>query len=1061
MDTYVIANLLTDKAFHAEWIRSIQIGFLQTELGNDKDYLATRVSFKLNLLGPSMTVQTACSTSMVAIAQAIQSLRAGESDMAMAGGVTITLPEKKGYYYTPDGLLSQDGRVCTFSDEATGTVFGNGAGIVLLKRLSDAQRDGDHIHAVIRGAALNNDGGVKHSYTAPSVDGQVEVITMAQQDAGVEPETISYIEAHGTGTPLGDPIEVAALTKCFRRQTDANSFCTLGSLKPNIERLYVASGVCGVIKTALALEHAQIPPLLHYESVNPKIDFETSPFRIQTTLTDWVSKDGPRRAGVSSFGVGGTNGHVVLEEAPAEAARPVSKCPFQLLLMSARTETARDEVAARLSKVDPETNFADTAFTTAIGRRAFAKRRICVASDWASLPDVKIYDGSPGNVAGPLTFMFPGQGAQHVGMARELYECEKIFRDHLDFCATYLQKQIGADLRDVLYPEVADEVATDRLKETVFAQPAIFVIETGLAKLWQSWGISPAAMIGHSVGEFAAACLAGVFSLEEGLTILATRGRLMGDLPGGAMLSVRLSEDAIQPYLGEADLAAVNGKDLCVLAGSHEIVATVQARLEADGVTVKHLHTSHGFHSRMMDPVIDPFAAEIAKATLRKPEIPIFSTVTGDWLTESDACDPQYWARHLRQPVKFYDSIRALADSRENQTFLEIGPGQTLAALGRQSVGREGGHGFHASSVHASGGASDYEQLLTTLGRLWLNGVSVDWQSYYAIETPRRVVLPPYPFERKRHWVDPVPMTADPNVSLQSSQTILSPVATITTPPRRDRFAAKMRESFSELSDILEEELDGDASFLELGFDSLLLTQVSKAFQDDFGTKVTMRQLIDELPSIDAMVEHLDATLDPSAFVPKKAAPPAPVVTAPVAQTSVTALPAAAVSMQATPVPLPVMPAVSADSGLLGTVIHQQMTLMQQQLSLLQCGAPLAAEPEAVASAAHKPAPALTPEPEKDAPAQAAHGPYKTINRTRDEGLTDQQQAFIADLTKRYNAKTAGSKSARRSIVTASPILGQQTDSTGCGKTCVIKLLSRRPKAHVSRTSMAMTTLIL
>ena len=972
-----------------------------------------------------MTVQTACSTSMVAIAQAIQSLRAGESDMAMAGGVTITLPEKKGYYYTPDGMLSKDGRVCTFSDEATGTVFGNGAGIVLLKRLSEAQRDGDNIHAIIRGAALNNDGGVKHSYTAPSVDGQVEVITMAQQDAGVEPETISYIEAHGTGTPLGDPIEVAALTKCFRRQTDANSFCTLGSLKPNIGHLDVASGVCGVIKTALALEHAQIPPLLHYERANPKIDFETSPFRIQTTLTDWVSENGPRRAGVSSFGVGGTNGHVVLEEAPAEAARTVSKRPVQLFLMSARTETARDEVAARLSKVDPKTNFADAAFTTAIGRRAFAKRRICVASDWAFLPDVKIHDGSPGNAAGPLNFMFPGQGAQHVGMARELYECEPIFRDHIDFCATYLQKQIGADLRDVLYPEVADEVATDRLKETVFAQPAIFVIETGLAKLWQSWGILPAAMIGHSVGEFAAACLAGVFSLEEGLTILATRGRLMGDLPGGAMLSVRLSEYAIQPYLGGADLAAVNGKDLCVLAGSHENAATVQARLEADGVTVKYLHTSHGFHSRMMDPVIDPFAAEIAKATLRKPEIPIFSTVTGNWLTESDACDSQYWARHLRQPVKFYDSIRALAASQENQTFLEIGPGQTLATLGRQSVGREGGHGFHASSAHASGGASDYEQLLTTLGRLWLNGTSVDWQSYYAIETPRRVVLPPYPFERKRHWVDPVPMTADTNVSLQSSQTIHSPVATTTTPvimpttpSRRDRLAAKMRESLSELSDIPEEELDGDASFIELGFDSLLLTQVSKAFQDDFETKVTMRQLIDELPSIDAMLEHLDATLDPSAFAPEEAAAPAPVVTALVAQTPVTALPAAAVSMQATPVPLSVMPAVSADSDLLGTVIHQQMTLMQQQLSLLQGGAPLAAAPavlpvqvpEAVAPAAHKPAPAPTPEPKKDAPAQAAHGPYKPINRTRDEGLTDQQQAFIADLTKRYNAKTAGSK---------------------------------------------------
>lgn len=1035
LDTYVIANLLTDKAFHAQWIPSIQVGSLQTELGNDKDYLATRVSFKLNLRGPSMTVQTACSTSMVAIAQAIQSLRAGESDMAMAGGVTITLPEKKGYYYTEDGMLSKDGRVCTFSDEASGTVFGNGAGIVVLKRLADAQRDGDHIHAVIRGAALNNDGGVKHSYTAPSVDGQVEVITMAQQDAGVEPETISYIEAHGTGTPLGDPIEVAALTKCFRQQTDAKSFCTLGSLKPNIGHLDVASGVCGVIKTALSLEHGQIPPLLHYERPNPKINFETSPFRVQTSLTDWVSDNGPRRAGVSSFGVGGTNGHIVLEEAPTQVERSFSKRPAQLFLMAARTESARDEVASRLAKVSADTNFADAAFTTAIGRRAFAKRRICVAGNWESLSERlsggKVQDGSPASAADPLNFMFPGQGAQHVGMACELYECEPVFRDHIDFCATYLEEQIGADLRDVLYPEVADEAATNRLKETAFAQPAIFVIETGLAKLWQSWGISPAAMIGHSVGEFAAACIADVFSLKEGLAILATRGKLMGDLPGGAMLAVRLSEDAIQSYVGDADLAAVNGKDLCVLAGSNDMIAAVEARLESDGVTVKHLHTSHGFHSRMMDPVIDPFAAEISKATLRKPEIPIFSTVTGDWLTDADACDPDYWARHLRQPVRFFESIRTLAATQENQTFVEVGPGQTLATLGRQSVGGEGGHGFHASSAPASGGASDYEQLLTTLGRLWLNGADIDWQSYYAIETHRRVVLPPYPFERKRHWVDPTPMTADPNISLALPETNPVPVATTTTtpvimpttPPRRDRLAAKMRESLSELSDIPEEELDGDASFLELGFDSLLLTQVSKAFQDDFGTKVTMRQLIDELPSIDAMVDHLDATLDPSAFAPEEspvsaaeAAPAVPAAT--VTQMAAPALVPTAV-MPAAPMSAPTMPAVSADSGLLGTVINQQMTLMQQQLLLLQGGVSAhATAPSPVAAPASAApivqelasAPTPTPEPKKDAPTQAAHGPYKPINRIRDEGLSNEQKAFILDLTKRYNAKTAGSK---------------------------------------------------
>lgn len=1029
LDTYVIANLLTDKEFHAQWIPSIQVGSLQTELGNDKDYLATRVSFKLNLRGPSMTVQTACSTSMVAIAQAVQSLRAGESDMAMAGGVTITLPDRKGYYYTEDGMLSKDGRVCTFSDEASGTVFGNGAGLVVLKRLTDAQRDGDHIHAVIKGAALNNDGGVKHSYTAPSVEGQMDVITMAQRDAGVSPDTISYIEAHGTGTPLGDPIEVAALTKCFRRATDKKGYCVLGSLKPNVGHLDVASGVCGVIKTALALEKGEIPPLLHFKRPNPKIDFDSSPFRVETTLSKWEC-EGARRAAVSSFGVGGTNAHVVLEEPPEAVARRASPRAAHLVVLSARSESAREEASHRLANFAKVTDvsLADASFTAITGRRVFAKRLVCVARDWQHLREKltsgKVVVGQGGNGNARLNFMFPGQGAQHVGMAREIYASEPVFRDHIDACAAYLQDALGGDLREVLYPEVSDEAATDRLKQTRYAQPSIFVIETGLAKLWQSWGLEPQAMIGHSVGEFAAACLAGVFTLEEGLDILATRGRLMSDLPGGAMLSVRLSEEAIAPYLGEADLAAVNGKELCVLAGSHEVIGKVEARLEGDGVTVKHLHTSHGFHSRMMDPVIDPFAEEIAKADLRAPNIPIYSTVTGTWLTDEEAQDPFYWARHLRQPVRFYQSIQALAGTEGEQLFLEVGPGQTLATLARQSVGREGGHQFFASGAHAAGGASDYEQLLETLGRFWIQGVALDWKAYFASEEVRRVPLPPYPFERKRHWVDPKPLSATAassapapaalsQVALEAAEPIVLNPPTIPTMKRRDVLADKMREVLSELSDIPEEELDGSLSFLELGFDSLLLTQVGKAFQDAFTAKVTMRQLIDEFPTIDALTAHLDATLDPSILAPEESAPPA----APISEVAPVAARQSPPPVVAMPNPVAVPTPTIETSSLTGQVISQQMDLMRQQLALLQGSGPTptsAPVPVVTTTPAPGPAPAATTSAPKTSvepkPGSTAHGPYKPLNRTKDTGLSARQQQFIENLTKRYNEKTKSSK---------------------------------------------------
>ncbi len=992
IDTYLLANLCAHPAFLKNLVASIQVGSLQTELGNDKDYLATRVSFKLGLRGPSMTLQTACSTSLVAIAQACQSLLTHQCDMALAGGVTITLPQRKGYFYQEDGMLSPDGHCRAFDARAAGTVFSNGAGVLVLKRLEDALADRDPIHAVIRGTAINNDGGAKFSYTAPSVEGQAEVIALAHALAGVSARDIGYVEAHGTGTPLGDPIEIAALTKAFRATTDDTGFCAIGSVKTNLGHLDVASGVTAIIKTALALEHGQIPPTLHYETPNPKIDFDSTPFRVAAQLTDWPRGDAPRLAGVSSFGVGGTNVHAVLEEAPEIAATPSAR-PRQLLVLSARTATALDvaekNLAAHLAG-NPALDLADVAYTLQVGRKTHAHRRtIIVEISPPSRQDAKAEDSASSDLAtwrlggeshsgqssrqdAAVVFMFPGQGAQHPGMARELYDHEPVFRDTLDQCADLLTPHLGCDLREVLHGSTGE-----RLTQTLLAQPAIFVVEYALARLWLSWGVKPAAMIGHSVGEFVAACLAGVLTLDDALRLLATRGRLMGELPGGAMLSVRLPESEVLPLLGDTlDLAAVNGASLCVVSGPHDAVAELEKTLAAREIAHRRLHTSHGFHSRMMDPVLEPFAAEIARAQLSAPEIPILSTVTADWLTAKQATDPQYWSSHLRQTVRFHDAIQAL-QREPDRVYLEVGPGQTLSTLARQGAPKQV---VIPSLAHAEKKSCDCESILSALGRLWIAGVAIDWENFHAHDPRRRVVLPTYPFERKRFWVDPpVARVMEAVPAIEPTLPLMPPTAipetTMPAPDRTDTLTARLRAVLSELSGIDVDDLDASATLLELGLDSLLLTQVSKEFHDEFGVRITMRQLIDELPTIAAIAAHLDATL------PREpAAAPAP---APIA---------------ATP-----QPAAPADGNLIERTIAQQMALMQQQLDLLRGSAP---------------APAITPTPACALPTlnsqpstlNLSSAPTTAITRTLDTSLTDRQRRHIAALVARYTARTRLSK---------------------------------------------------
>ena len=798
---YLLFNVAPDR----EFLESA-VGY-QTLLGNDKDFLTTRVSYQLNLKGPSIDVQTACSTSLVAVSMACQSLLDYQCDLALAGGVTVASIPKTGYLYQEGGILSPDGHCRPFDDRAAGTVPGNGAGIVVLKRLEEAIADGDCIHAVIRGAAINNDGAMKVGYTAPSIDGQAEVIAEAIALAGVEPETISYIEAHGTGTALGDPIEIAALTQVFGASTDKQRFCALGSVKTNIGHLDAAAGIAGLIKTVLALKHQLIPPSLHFQQPNPKIDFSHSPFYVNHQLREWKSNGHPRRAGVSSFGIGGTNAHVVLEEGERERGREGEReRKYQLLVLSAKTssvlEAATENLAAHLQQ-HPDLNLADVAYTLQVGRRSFAHRRMVVCQDLEdAIETLKSQDFQSfleDSKTPTLAFMFPGQGTQYVGMGKELYQTEPVFQEEIDRCCELLKPHLGVDLRSLIYPDSSEIETAERLKATAIAQPALFVIEYALARLWMSWGISPQAAIGHSIGEYVAATLAGVFSLEDALALVATRGRLMQQLPAGAMLSVALSEEelltghlkvgvgvrAASPqeiafsdrYLLDPNklspecfaptnstlsfhstlntqhstlsVAAINAPNSCVVSGTEEAIAAFQDKLQSQGISCRCLHTSHAFHSPMMDGILAAFRQEVEKVKLHSPSMPFISNVTGTWIAAVQAIDPNYWAQHLRQTVRFADGISELLKD-DNRILLEVGAGNTLCTLAnKQSSGVA-----LPSLPHPQQPQSDVAFLLNTLGKLWLSGVTIDWFGFYAHQRRYRLPLPTYPFERQRYWID-------------------------------------------------------------------------------------------------------------------------------------------------------------------------------------------------------------------------------------------------------------------------------------------------------------------
>lgn len=761
-NTYLLEILRRDPEFLG------RIGEYEGLIGGEKDFPATRVGYKLDLRGPCVNVQTACSTSGVAIHLACQSVLAGECDMALAGGGRILVPQGRGYRYQEGGILSPDGRCRAFDAGARGTVRGSGMAFVVVKRLEDALADGDFVHAVIRGTAVNNDGADKAGFTAPAVRGQADVVAEALAVAGVGADTIGYVETHGTGTALGDPVEVAALTRAFRQTTDRTGYCPIGSIKTNLGHLDAGAAVTGVIKAALALRHGEIPPSLHFDEPNPEIDFEDSPFYVADQLREWTRGDTPRRAGVSSFGLGGTNFHAVLEEAPERRTdHDGGERPFHLLVLSARDDDALDAVTERLAshlEARPDLELRDVAWTLQVGRRAFSNRRAAVCRESGDAPAVlRGQSGEARPLTGvaqqgepPLVFLFPGGGAQHPRMGRELYRHEPVYRRGLERCLDTMEEGLGRRIRHLLLDAgPASREDGDALERPSLALPALFATEYALARLLISWGLEPAALVGHSMGEYTAACLAGVFGVEDAVALVSLRGRLFEEMPAGAMTAVPLPAAQVEELAMEGvSVAAENRPDACVAAGTVAAVEALEERMKAQGAECRRLHIDVAAHSPLVDTILEPFRRFVTEEVeLTAPVLPLLSNVTGTWMDEEEATDPEYWVRHLRRTVRFAPALSELF-AWSPAALVEVGPGRTLTSFVRFHPDRGQDHPAVTTLPHPTEDAPDRAVLLEAVGRLWTLGVDVDWAALHGDPTPRRVALPTYPFQGSPHWVD-------------------------------------------------------------------------------------------------------------------------------------------------------------------------------------------------------------------------------------------------------------------------------------------------------------------
>lgn len=1067
MNTYFLKHVLTDRGVIDEFTSQFQIGEYQKLVGAG-DFVATRTAYKLGLTGPAISVQTACSTSLTAIGLAVENLRAGRCDMALAGGVSITFPQKRGYFYEEGGMGAADGVCRPFDANAKGTVFGSGAGVVLLKRLDDAIADGDPIYAVVRGVGMNNDGSDKVGFTAPSVDAQARAIAIAHAEAGIDPATIGYIEAHGTATPLGDPIEFAGLVQAFRLGgVEGGQFCALGSAKANVGHLDAAAGVTGFMAAALALRDRTLPPLTHFRAPNPGIDVTNSPFFFNAAKRPWADGPTPRRAGVSSFGVGGTNVHLLLEEAPcrvdvADTEQIGAQDKPQILPLSARSAPALERARANLAghlAANPGLSLADVATTLQTGRRDFTHRAVVIAESLeqaqAKLQKGAIEAQAP-QTAGPVVFMFPGQGSQYPGMGAALYRSEPVFREWIDKGADTLAPHLGLDIRTLLLSEAPEGADTPHpIRSTIYAQPALFLVEYALAQLWMSRGIKPTAMIGHSVGELVAACVAEAVAFEDALYLIAKRGALMQSAEPGAMLVVRLSEAELGPMMGdEIDLAAVNAPSLSVVAGPFAAMEAFEAKLKAADIDHRRLHTSHAFHSRMMSGVVEDLARVADTLTFAIPKIPYVSSVTGQWASMDQPVRGRYWASHCRDVVRFSDALATVtADSKP--LLLEIGPGRTLSTFVMQGLPRDRHLGALASLPDFAMRDQELAVLAEATGRLWLNGVTPNWTVVQG-ETARRISLPTYPFERERYWID-APVSASASAAASASSSNLTTQAAVIAAPampeaiiittttqttmdqtvqidRKPRLIAELASLLAELSGEAPDISDPDVTFWDLGYDSLFMGQVSRQLRRRYDVTISFRQIMSDYPTLPALAQFLDSTLPPD---PAQPAAPAVVEAAPVAVAApVAAAAAAPVVVAAAPVAAAQFTP-SAVTGDIQSVIRDQIAAMQslmaRQLDVLQ-GAPVAiSQPAAAVQAAVAPAQIVAAAPVAAAPQPAAApvraaGPEIKFEENRptrftaykpgaskSAEITDAQKAFIVDLTTRYSAKTPQSKSRTQS----------------------------------------------
>lgn len=1072
-NTYLLNNLHS----HPDVLEEEDI--LPAMLGNENDYLTTRVSHKLNLKGPSVNVQCACSTSLVAIATAYQSLMTYGADMALAGGVSVSYPQHEGYLYQEGDIGAPDGHCRPFDSDAQGTVFSNGVGVVVLKRLEDAIEDGDTIYALIRGAAINNDGAEKVSFAAPSVNGQADVIATAQAIAGVEPETVTYVECHGTGTNIGDPIEVAGLMEAFSRGTDKTGFCGLGSIKSNFGHLDSAAGVTSFIKTVLCLHHKKLVPTLHYKTPNPKIDFANSPFYVCDKTVPWEVEGFPRRAGVSGFGIGGTNAHIVLEEAGEYAAsnRPKSAVEQsnQLLLISAKTGPALKDAAIQLGEyleTAKEEDFADIAYTLREGRESFRHRACVLANGTKNAAQVlskfdrsKFSLGEAKSDDASVVFMFPGGGAQYVNMGYDLYKAEPEFAKWVDRGVSLHKERTGVDLKSIWFASNESiEAAEQTFIRPSMQLPAIFIVEIALAKLWQSKGIEPSALIGHSVGENTAACLSGVMGFEDALGLVSLRGQLFETVEPGGMLSVALSVDDLSPYLNDdLDLATINGPNQCTVAGRSDVLKALEKKLTTDDVDAQVIPIAIAAHSHLLEPILNEFGDYLRSIKLKAPDIPFISNFTGDWISDSDAQDPEYWVRHLRNTVQFSGGVMRLLDNDKN-IFIEVGPGKILGSLVKLHQA-DAASRVVSTLRHPREEITDSYFLLNTVGKLWVSGYPVNWSNWIHNDACRRLPLPTYPFQGKRYFIEPKVYPSD----LAQQAAVASPLsghvqhstytnqnANLSNPgllkcapdteqrssnsmSRKGLIQQKLTDIIQELSGLDPTEIDSHASFLDMGFDSLFLTQANLKFKKVFKVKITFRQLFDDAPNINALAEFIDGKLPADALQDElstkaEVAPPPIETEVPSSMTLNMGAPVQGVTTELSSI----QNFQGGQNGALQQAIALQIQASNLILNLLggACVTPVSALQTAASETApsatsdNRPANTLTrsaSEPARDAKLSGtekkvptAHtqvkysaakslGPYKPLD-TSSGGLSVQARQALDEFIVAYSERTAGSK---------------------------------------------------